>query len=97
MPRRRQLHAHPRRLLAAEGQHRRPRAGEQAAREVGDGDDVELEPLGVVDGHDPDAVVALGGGRGLGLGVGFGAGGEEVEQAAQVAALARLEVGGEAR
>ena len=80
-----QLHPHPRRLLAAEGQQRRPRPGQQAAREVGHGDDVELQPLGVVDGHDPHPVVALGGGRGLGLGVGLGAGGEEVEQAAQVA------------
>ena len=40
-----------------------------------------------MDGHDPDAVVALGRGRGLGVGVGLGAGGEEVEEAAQVATL----------
>ena len=54
----------------------------------GIGDDVELEPLGAVDGHDPHPVVALDRGRGLGVGVGVGAGGEEVEQATQVAALA---------
>ena len=83
--------------LAAQGQERPAPAGQQAAGEVGHGDDVELEPLGVVDGHDPHPVVALGGGRGLGLGVGLGARGEEVEQAAQVAALARLELGGQAR
>ena len=90
-----QLHPHPRWLLAAQDQQRRSCPGQQAAREVGHGDDVELQPLGVVDGHDPHPVVALGGGCGLALGVDLGPGGEEVEQAAQVAALAALELGGQ--
>ena len=46
-----------------------------------------------MDGHDPHPVVPLGGGRGLRLGVALGPGGEEVEQTAQVASLARLELG----
>src|SRR5215203_4526166 len=79
-------------LLAADRQQRRVVAVEQPPSEVRYGDDAELEPLGVVDGHDPDAVVALGGGRGLRLGLAFGAGCEEVEEAAQVAPLARLEL-----
>ena len=40
--------------------------------------------------------MALDRGRRLGVGIGIGAGGEEVEQAAQVAALGALVLGGEA-
>ena len=49
-----------------------------------------------MDGHDPDSVVALDRGRGAGIGVGVGASREVIEQAAEVAPLARLELGGEA-
>ena len=66
------------------------------AAEAGIGDDAELESLGAVDRHDPDPVVALDRGRGGRIRVGGGAGGEEVEQPAQVPALGRLELGGEA-
>ena len=70
-----------------------PAARGEAAAEVGDRDDRELEALGRVHGHHPDAVVALGLHRGHALAlVALGALGGEGEEAGQVAALARLVV-----
>ena len=60
-------HPHPGvgRILATETQQRVAAADQSPAFEIRYGDDAELEALGVVHRHHPDAVVVLGlGGRG---------------------------------
>ncbi len=83
-------------LLGVEGepQLRGLPAVDQRAAEVGDGDRLELEPLGGVDRHHPDPGVVLAGGGRLALAVGEGRPcGRVVEEAAQVAAVVRLVLG----
>ena len=82
-------------MVATEPQQRVAPAAEQGAVEIRNRDDAELQPLGVVDGHHPHAVVVLGLG-GSGRLVVLGAAElEEVEKAPQVATLAALELTGE--
>ena len=69
----------------------------QVATEIRDGDDVELETLGRVDGHHPDPVVSLGLHRGHALAlVAAGRLRGERQEAGEVAALVCLVVAGEA-